>query len=61
MFHDMAGSSYVFGTHLSADSVLCDFIELFSKFRQMNATLPADLTVKIHTIRHCRGAHTVSY
>lgn len=57
----MAGSSHVFGTHLSADSVLWDFIEIFSKFRRMNAALPADLPVNVHILRHCRAAHEVSY
>jgi len=57
----MTGSSHVFGTYLSADSVLCDFIEIFSKFRRMNAALPTDLPVNVHALRHCRAAHQVSY
>jgi hypothetical protein len=57
----MAGSSHVFGTHLSADSVLCDFIEMFSKFRQINAALPADLPVNINKMRYCRAVRAFSY
>jgi len=57
----MIDSSHVFGTHLSADSVLCDFIEIFNKFRRMNAALPADLPVNVHALRHCTVAHEFSY
>jgi len=57
MFHNRAGSSHVFGTHPSAYSVLYDFIEMFSKFRQMNEALPADLGVNTHAFGHCRAAH----
>lgn len=60
-FQDMAGSSHVFGTHRFADSDRCDFIEMFSKLRQMITALPADLLANVYTLRHCRAAHEVSY